>query len=146
MEWMYCTCLSHICRHRQHAVYQVEKNAQQTKYNENTGDNMHTNTTTHNDGGNRRREDEETAKMQRGAKQKERQEKQKKESETTQTRQREPPTTRNTTTVTNTAIQQPPKVSHADTTNDVHTALSGIPRENGGKRNSVIAGHTTATV
>ena len=27
--------------------------------------------------------------------------------------------------MTNTTIQQPPKVSHADTTNNVHTALGG---------------------
>ena len=48
--------------------------------------------------------------------------------------------------MTNTTIQQPAKVSHADTTNDVHTALGGYHVRNGGKRNSAIAGHTTATV
>ena len=77
--------------------YSMEKNAQQTKDNENnTGDNMHTNTTMHNNGGNRRREDKETAKMQWGAKQEEHQETPKKESETTQTQQKEPPTTQET--------------------------------------------------
>ena len=62
--------------------------------------------------------------MQWGAKQEEHQQTQRKESETIQTQQKEPPTTqRNTATVTTTTIQQPPKVSHADTTNDMHTAL-----------------------
>ena len=67
--------------------YSMEKNAQQTKDNENnTGDNMHTNTTMHNDVGNRRREDEETAKHSRGAKQEKNTKKHiRKESETTQT-------------------------------------------------------------
>ena len=77
--------------------YSMEQNAQQTKDNKNnTGDNMHTNTTMHNNGGNRRREDKETAKMQWGAKQEEHQETQKKESETTQTQQKEQPTTQET--------------------------------------------------
>ena len=48
--------------------------------------------------------------------------------------------------MTNTTIQQPPKVSHADTTNDVHTALGEYHVRTEAKRNSAIAGHTTATV
>ena len=97
--------------------------------------------------GNRRREDKETAKMQWVAKQEEHQETQKKESETTQTQQKEPPTTqRNTATVTNTTIQQTTEGQSRGHNKQRAHSIGGIPRENGGNRNSAIAGHTTATV
>jgi len=77
--------------------YSMEKNAQQTKDNENnTRDNMHTNTTMHNDGDNRRREDEETAKQYGGQNRRRTPRNTKKESETIQTQQKEPPTTQET--------------------------------------------------
>ena len=77
--------------------YSMEKNAQQTKDNENnTGDNMHTNTTMHNDVGNRRRGDEETAKQWGGQNRRRTPRNTKEESETTQTQQEEPPTTQET--------------------------------------------------